>query len=138
MNMTTFELRPIGRVESTLTALDAAPRQADEGAPSAWLVFEEEVREGLANLRPGDQLIVLTWLDRARRDVLVVHPRGDTSRPREGVFSSRSPHRPNPIGLHRVQVVAVEGLRVQVDHLEAVHGTPVLDVKPVLGPVAGR
>ena len=82
MNMTTFELRPIGRVESTLTALDAAPRQADECAPSAWLVFAEEVREGLANLRPGDQLIVLTWLDRARRDVLVVHPRGDTSRPR--------------------------------------------------------
>ena len=132
MHMTTFELRSIGRVESTLTALDAAPRQADEGAPSAWLAFEEEVREGLANLRPGDQLIVLTWLDRARRDVLVVHPRGDTSRPREGVFSTRSPHRPNPIGLHRVQVVAVEGLRVQVDHLEAVHGTPIVDVKPVL------
>ena len=77
MNMTTFELRSIGRVESTLTALDQAPRQADEGAPSAWLVFEEEVREGLANLRRGDQLIVLTWLDRARRDVLVVHPRGE-------------------------------------------------------------
>ncbi len=132
MNMTTFELKPIGRVESTLTALDAAPRQADEGAPSAWLIFEEEVRDGLANLRPGDQLIVLTWLDRARRDVLVVHPRGDISRPREGVFSTRSPHRPNPIGLHRVQVVTVEGLRVQVDHLEALHGTPIVDVKPVL------
>jgi tRNA-Thr(GGU) m(6)t(6)A37 methyltransferase TsaA len=132
MNLTTFELKPIGRVESTLTALDAAPRQADEGAPSAWLVFEEKVREGLANLRPGDDLIVLTWLDRARRNVLVVHPRGDTSRPREGVFSTRSPHRPNPIGLHRVQAVAVEGLRVQVDHLEAVHGTPIVDVKPVL------
>jgi tRNA-Thr(GGU) m(6)t(6)A37 methyltransferase TsaA len=138
MNMTTFELRPIGRVESTLTALDAAPRQADEGAPSAWLVFEEEVREGLANLHPGDQLIVLTWLDRARRDVLVVHPRGDTSRPREGVFSTRSPHRPNPIGLHRVLVVGVEGLRVQVDHLEAVHGTPIVDVKPVLADDVGE
>ena len=132
MNVTTFELRPIGRVESTLTALDAAPRQADEGAPSAWLVFEEEVRGALANLRPGDQLIVLTWLDRARRDVLVVHPRGDTSRPREGVFSTRSPHRPNPIGLHRVLAVAVEGLRVQVDHLEALDGTPIVDIKPVL------
>ena len=138
MHMTTFELRPIGRVESTLTALDAAPRQADEGAPSAWLVFEEEVREGLANLRPGDQLIVLTWLDRARRDVLVVHPRGDTSRPREGVFSTRSPHRPNPIGLHRVQVVAVEGLRVQVDHLEALNGTPIVDIKPVLAHDVGE
>ena len=138
MHMTTFELRSIGRVESTLTALDAAPRQADEGAPSAWLVFEEEVREGLANLRRGDQLIVLTWLDRARRDVLVVHPRGDTSRPREGVYSTRSPHRPNPIGLHRVRVVAVEGLRVQVDHLEAVHGTPIVDIKPVLAEDAGE
>ena len=138
MNVPTFELKPIGRVESTLTSLDEAPRQADEDAPSAWLVFEEEVREGLANLRPGDQLIVLTWLDRARRDVLVVHPRGDTSRPREGVFSTRSPHRPNPIGLHRVQVVAVEGLRVQVDHLEAVHGTPIVDVKPVLAEDVGE
>ena len=132
MNVTTFALRPIGRVESVLTALEAAPRQADEGAPSACLVFEEAVREGLANLRSGDPLIVLTWLDRARRDVLVVHPRGDTSRPREGVFSTRSSHRPNPIGLHRVQVVAVEGLRVQVDHLEALHGTPIVDIKPVL------
>ncbi len=138
MNVTTFALRPIGRVESTLTTLDAAPRQADEGAPSAWLVFEEEVREGLANLHPGDQLIVLTWLDRARRDVLVVHPRGDTSRPREGVFSTRSPHRPNPIGLHRVQVVAAEGLCVQVDHLEALHGTPIVDVKPVLAEDVGE
>ena len=84
MNATTFELRPIGRVESPLTALEAAPRQADEGAPSASLVFDEHVRDGIANLRPGDQLILLTWLDRAQRDVLVVHPRGDTSRPREG------------------------------------------------------
>ncbi len=132
MNKPAFELRPIGRVESTLTALEAAPRQADEGAPSAALVFDEDVRDGLANLRTGDQLIVLTWLDRAHRDVLVVHPRGDASRPREGVFSTRSPHRPNPIGLHRVQVIAVEGLRVQVDHLEALNGTPIVDVKPVL------
>jgi tRNA-Thr(GGU) m(6)t(6)A37 methyltransferase TsaA len=132
MTVTTVELRPIGRVESSLRTLEAAPRQADEGAPPAWLVFTEEVREGLASLSRGDQLIVLTWLDRAHRDVLVVHPRGDTSRPREGVFSTRSPHRPNPIGLHRVQVVAVEGLRVQVDHLEALDGTPILDVKPVL------
>ena len=138
MTVTTWELRPIGRVESTLRTLDAAPRQADEGAPSAWLVFTEEVREGLASLRPGDQLIVLTWLDRAHRDVLVVHPRGDTSRPREGVFNTRSPHRPNPIGLHRVEVVAVEGLRVQVDHLEALDGTPLVDVKPVLAENVGE
>jgi tRNA-Thr(GGU) m(6)t(6)A37 methyltransferase TsaA len=138
MTVTTFELRPIGRVESTLRTLDAAPRQGDEGGPSAWLVFTEEVREGLASLRPGHQLIVLTWLDRANREVLVVHPRGDTSRPREGVFSTRSPHRPNPIGLHRVEVVAVEGLRVQVDHLEALDGTPIVDVKPVLAENVGE
>jgi tRNA-Thr(GGU) m(6)t(6)A37 methyltransferase TsaA len=128
----TFQLRAIGRVESTLTDLHAAPRQPDEGAPEAWLVFEPEVREALASLRPGDAIVVLTWLDRARRDVLSVHPRGDESRPMEGVFSTRSPHRPNPIGLHRVQVTAVDGLRVQVDHLETVDGTPIVDVKPVL------
>ena len=138
MTVTTFELRPVGSVKSELRALDAAPRQADEGAPQAWLVFKEEVRDGLANVRPGDQLILLTWLDRAHRDVLVVHPRGDTSRPREGVFSTRSPHRPNPIGLHRVTVVAVEGLRVQVDHLEALDGTPIVDVKPVLSEDVGE
>jgi tRNA-Thr(GGU) m(6)t(6)A37 methyltransferase TsaA len=138
MTVTTFELRPIGHVESQLRALDAAPRQADEGAPPASLVFKEEVRDGLANLRPGDQLVLLTWLDRAHRDVLVVHPRGDTSRPREGVFSTRSPHRPNPLGLHRVTVVAVEGLRVQVDHLEALDGTPIVDVKPVLSEDVGE
>ena len=132
MPVTTFNVRPIGRVESALRTLESAPRQADEGAPSAWLVFEDEVREGLASLRRGDQLIVLTWLDRARRDVLVVHPRGDATRPLEGVFSTRSPHRPNPIGLHRVEVIAVDGLRVQVDHLEALDGTPIVDVKPVL------
>ena len=138
MTVTTFELRPVGSVKSELRALDAAPRQADEGAPQAWLVFKEEVRDGLANVRPGDQLILLTWLDRAHRDVLIVHPRGDTSRPREGVFSTRSPHRPNPIGLHRVTVVAVEGLRVQVDHLEALDGTPIVDVKPVLSEDVGE
>ena len=134
----TFQLNPIGRVESTLTALEDAPRQADEGAPAAWLVFAEDVREALANVRPGDRLIVLTWLDRAQRDVLAVHPRGDTSRPREGVFTTRSPHRPNPIGLHSVEVLAVDGVRVQVDHLEALHGTPILDVKPVLAGNVGE
>ena len=130
--MNTFQLKPIGHVESTLTALEDAPRQADEGAPSAWLVFDEDVRDGIADVRPGDRLIVLTWLDRAQRDVLAVHPRGDTSRPREGVFTTRSPHRPNPIGLHSVAVLSVEGRRVHVDQLEALNGTPILDVKPVL------
>jgi len=130
--MSSFELEPIGHVVSTLTDLASAPRQADEGAPEAWLVFEPEVVEGLSHLRPGDDVILITWLDRARRDVLRVHPRGDTSRPEEGVFSTRSPHRPNPIGLHRVQIAAVDGRRVRVRQLEAVDGTPILDVKPVL------
>ena len=130
--MTSFEVMAIGRVESPLTDLESAPRQADEGAPEAWLVFEQEVLEGLRSLRPGDEVIVLTWLDRARRDVLSVHPRGDTSRAQEGVFSTRSPHRPNPIGLHRVKITAVNGRRVRVRNLEALDGTPIVDVKPIL------
>ena len=131
-DVTTFEVKPIGRVESELTDLASAPRQADEGAPEAWLVFEPSVLDGLRNLRPGDGVFLLTWLDRGRRDVLSVHPRGDTSRPQEGVFSTRSPHRPNPIGLHRVEVTAIDGTRVRVRHLEALNGTPILDLKPVL------
>ncbi len=130
--MTSFEVKAIGRVESSLSALESAPRQADEGAPSAWLVFEPDVAEGLRNLRPGGEVLLLTWLHRAHRDVLSVHPRGDTSRAAEGVFTTRSPDRPNPIGLHRVEIVAVEGRRVQVRGLEAVDGTPIIDVKPVL------
>jgi len=136
--VTGFEARPIGRVESPLTDLASAPRQADEGAPTAWLVFDEAVAEGLSGLRVGDQMILLTWLDRADRGVLRVHPRGDTTRPLEGVFSTRSPHRPNPIGLHRVEATAVEGRRVQVRHLEALDGTPILDLKPVLDEDVGR
>jgi tRNA-Thr(GGU) m(6)t(6)A37 methyltransferase TsaA len=127
-----FELTPIGRVESPLTELGAAPNQGDEGAPNAWLVLEPGVLDGLDGIRPGDELIVLTWLDRARRDVLRVHPRGDRSRPEQGVFSTRSPARPNPIGLHRVEVLAVEGARLRVSELEALDGTPVVDLKPVL------
>ena len=136
--MSDFELRPIGRVVSSLTDLQSAPRQADEGAPEAWLVFEPEMLEGLRNLRPGDEAILLTWLDRARRDVLSVHPRGDTSRPQEGVFSTRSPHRPNPIGLHRVEITAIDGRRLRVRHLEALDGTPIIDVKPVLSERIGE
>lgn len=136
--MTSFEVRPIGRVESSLTDPESAPRQADEGAPEAWLVFDADVLEGLRNVRPGDEVILITWLDRAKRDVLSVHPRGDAARPREGVFSTRSPHRPNPIGLHQVQVTAVDHRRVRVRSLEAVDGTPILDLKPVLGAVDSR
>jgi tRNA-Thr(GGU) m(6)t(6)A37 methyltransferase TsaA len=128
----TFELTAIGTVSSPLTDLSAAPRQADEGAPEAWLVFDPAVEEALRNIRPGDALVLLTWLDRARRDVMSVHPRGDRSRPPEGVFSTRSPHRPNPIGLHQVEVTDVDGCRVRVRNLEALDGTPIVDVKPVL------
>jgi tRNA-Thr(GGU) m(6)t(6)A37 methyltransferase TsaA len=130
--MASFQVNAIGRVESSLTDLGAAPRQPDEGAPAAWLVFDPAVREALTDLHQGDEVLLLTWLDRASRDVLRVHPRGDPSRREEGVFSTRSPHRPNPIGLHRVEITAVDGLRLRVRSLEAVDGTPVLDVKPVL------
>lgn len=130
--MPSFETRVIGRVESTLRDLRSAPKQADEGAPSAWLVFEPPMRPGLQGLRPGDEVILITWLDRADRDVLTVHPRGDASRSQQGVFSTRSPHRPNPIGLHPVEITAIDDLRVQVRNLEALDGTPIIDLKPTL------
>ena len=133
-----FEIVPVGWVESPLTDRAQAPRQGDEGAPAAWLAFEPRVAEALRDLRPGTEIIVLTWLDRADRSVLVTRPRDDPGNPLTGVFSTRSPDRPNPVGLHRVPVIAVDGLRVQVGDLEALDGTPVIDVKPVLGPVTGR
>jgi tRNA-Thr(GGU) m(6)t(6)A37 methyltransferase TsaA len=126
-------LRAIGRVSSPLTDRATAPKQGDEGAPDAWLVFDPEVADGLRDLEPGADLLVFTWLDRADRDTLVVHPRGDLARPPTGVFSTRSPDRPNPIGLHRVTILEVDGTRVLVRDLEALDGTPVLDLKPVLG-----
>jgi tRNA-Thr(GGU) m(6)t(6)A37 methyltransferase TsaA len=127
------ELRTVGHVESPLTSRADAPKQGDEGAPDAWLVFVPEVADAVRDIVPGAELLVLTWLDRADRDTLVVHPRGDRTRPPTGVFSTRSPDRPNPIGLHRVTVAAVNGLRVLVHDMEALDGTPVVDVKPVLG-----
>lgn len=111
----------------------AAPKQGPEGGPEAWLVFDPEVAGGLTDLSVGDHIIVLTWLDRAARDVLRVHPRDDPANPERGVFSTRSADRPNPIGLHPVEIVAIEGTtRVLVRNLEAVDGTPIIDVKPVL------
>ena len=130
--MATYEVRSIGVVESTLTNLESAPRQADEGAPEAWLAFNPEVVEGLQSLRVGEEIIVITWLDRARRDVLTVHPRGEPSRAVEGVFSTRSAHRPNPIGLHHVAIAEIKGARIRVRSLEALDGTPIIDIKPVL------
>jgi tRNA-Thr(GGU) m(6)t(6)A37 methyltransferase TsaA len=127
-----IEARPIGRVESPLVDPAQAPKQGDEGAPGAHLVIEEDLLPALAGIAVGDEVIVLTWLDRADRGVLSVHPRGDESRPAQGVFSTRSPDRPNPIGLHRVRIVALDGNRIRVAGLEAVDGTPILDLKPVL------
>jgi tRNA-Thr(GGU) m(6)t(6)A37 methyltransferase TsaA len=131
-------IEPIGHVESPLTDPSVAPKQGDEGAPEATLVFEARVGDGLDGIAPGDELILLTWLDRADRSVLRVHPRDDTTRPQQGVFTTRSADRPNPIGLHRVTVVAVDGLRYRVSGLEAVDGTPIVDVKPPLRGVTER
>jgi tRNA-Thr(GGU) m(6)t(6)A37 methyltransferase TsaA len=136
--VTELVLRPVGYVRSPLTDPATAPKQGDEGAPEAWLEFGPEVADAVRDLSPGAAVVVLTWLDRARRDVLVVHPRGDLTRPPTGVFSTRSPDRPNPVGLHRVRVLAVDGLRVRVADLEALDGTPVVDVKPVLEPLGER
>jgi tRNA-Thr(GGU) m(6)t(6)A37 methyltransferase TsaA len=131
--MDTYEVRAVGRVESELTDPAAAPLQGEEGGTEATLVFDDSVAGAMRDLRAGDDVLLLTWLDHADRDVLAVHPRSDPNRPLTGVFSTRSPHRPNPIGLHRVTIVAIDGTRLRVTDLEAIDGTPVLDVKPVLG-----
>ena len=136
--MPRYEIVPIGWVESALTDRAQAPRQGDEGAPPAWIVFEPAVAEGIRDLQPGTEVLVLTWLDRADRDVLVTRPRDDPANPLTGVFSTRSSDRPNPIGLHRVRIAEVAGLRMLVEGLEAIDGTPVADVKPVLDKTAER
>lgn len=128
----------VGWVESPLTDRESAPKQGDEGAPDAWIVFEPWVFDALDGISEGDDLIVITWLDQAHRDVLRVHPRSDPSRDLQGVFGTRSPDRPNPIGLHRVKVGAIDDGRVLVHDLEAIDGTPVLDVKPVLSRDVGE
>ncbi len=130
---TTYELQPIGYVKSPLVDRATAPKHGSEGAPDAWLVFDAAVSEGLRGLAVGDDILVLTWLHQAARDVLSVHPRGDLDSPLTGVFDSRSPDRPNPIGVHRVRIVAIDGIRLRVSELEAIDGTPVLDVKPAHG-----
>lgn len=127
-----YEVIPIGAVESPLRDRSAAPRQGDEGAPAAWLIFEQSYADGLRDLAPGTDILLFTWLDRAARDVLLTRPRDDPDRPETGVFSTRSPDRPNPIGLHRVTVLKVDGTRLHVAPLEALDGTPIVDVKPVL------
>lgn len=132
--MTAYVLHPVGHVESVLKDRSAAPRQPDEGAPDAWLVFDEPYLPALDGLTPGADALLLTWLDRADRGTLTVHPRGEADRPLTGVFATRSADRPNPIGLHTVHILSVAGLRIHVRGLEALDGTPILDVKPLLTP----
>ena len=132
MNSTFYRIEPIGVVRSRLTRLEEAPMQGDEGAPEAWLELTPQSASGIMGIQPGDELIVLTWLHLAQRDVLQVHPRGDLSRPLTGVFATRSPDRPNPIGLHRVSVLEVKEGKLRVAPLEAIDGTPIVDIKPVL------
>jgi tRNA-Thr(GGU) m(6)t(6)A37 methyltransferase TsaA len=133
-----MKLVAVGKVESPLTDRASAPKQGDEGAPEAWLAFEPAFADALEGIAAGDELLVLTWLDRGRRDVLRVHPRGDLTRAQQGVFNTRSPDRPNPIGLHRVTVLAIEGTRMRVRDLEALDGTPIVDVKPLLRAIDER
>jgi tRNA-Thr(GGU) m(6)t(6)A37 methyltransferase TsaA len=129
-----YHLHPIGVVESPLTDRAAAPLQGNEGAPDATLVMREEMNEGVRDLEPGNDLIVFTWLHQSNREVLSTRPRSDPNNPIRGVFSTRSPDRPNPIGLHLVQIVDIEDNRIRVRDLEAIDGTPVIDIKPVIDP----
>lgn len=138
MTKTRYDIEPIGVVYSELTSLEIAPKQGDEGGPAAWLELNETAAPGLAGLEVGVELVVLTWLHLAERDVLQVHPRGDQTRPVVGVFATRSPDRPNPIGLHQVKVLEISRRRLKVAPLEAIDGTPVVDLKPVLGPIETR
>jgi tRNA-Thr(GGU) m(6)t(6)A37 methyltransferase TsaA len=132
MNLPSYSIEPIGFVRSELTRLEEAPMQGDEGASEAWLELTPRAAPGLLGIQAGDELIVLTWLHLAERDVLQVHPRGDPRRPLTGVFATRSPDRPNPVGLHRVSVVEVGEQKLRVAPLEAIDGTPIVDIKPVL------
>jgi tRNA-Thr(GGU) m(6)t(6)A37 methyltransferase TsaA len=132
MMETNYRLRPIGFVRSSLRQREAAPNQGSEGAPDAWLEVNPTFAEALEGLADGDDLIVITWLHRADRDILKVHPRGNLHLPLTGVFATRSPDRPNPLGLHRVTLRAIAGNRLRVGPLEAIDGTPVVDIKPVL------
>jgi tRNA-Thr(GGU) m(6)t(6)A37 methyltransferase TsaA len=138
MSEPAYQLQPVGWVESSLTGRADAPKQGDEGAPQARIVFHPEVWEAAADLRAGDEILVFTWLHQGDRETLSVHPRDDLTRPRQGVFSTRSSDRPNPIGLHRTTIVSVDENAISVRNLEAINGTPVIDIKPVLGAVHER
>lgn len=127
-----FTLNPIGIIRSSLTNRHGAPRQGNEGAPDAWVEVNEDVARGLRDICTGDDVILITFLHQAKRDVLELHPRGEPERPLTGVFNTRAPDRPNPLGLHRVRVLEVDGNRLKVGPLEAIDGTPLVDIKPVL------
>jgi tRNA-Thr(GGU) m(6)t(6)A37 methyltransferase TsaA len=125
-------LQPVGVIRSELKSRRGAPRQGSEGAPDVWLELEPAVLEGLLGMAVGDEIIVITWLHQGRRDVLQVHPRSDPRNPLTGVFATRSPDRPNPLGLHPVTVREIDGSRLRIGPIEAIDGTPVVDIKPVL------
>jgi tRNA-Thr(GGU) m(6)t(6)A37 methyltransferase TsaA len=129
---TNFYLQPIGYVQSIISGRAEAPRQGYEGAPDAWIELDDAVIAALDGLAVGDDIIVITWFHQSKRDVLKVYPRGDIENPLTGVFATRSPDRPNPIGLHRVTLIQIQNNKIQVGPLEAIHGTPVIDIKPVL------
>jgi tRNA-Thr(GGU) m(6)t(6)A37 methyltransferase TsaA len=128
-----YTLHQIGQIRSTLRALEDAPRQGTEGAPDAWLEVDPTFSRALLGIAPGDEVVIVTWLHLGDRDVLQVHPRGDPKNPLAGVFATRSPHRPNPLGLHRVMVREIAGTRLRVGPIEAIDGTPVVDIKAVWG-----
>lgn len=132
MSRDPYAIRPIGFVRSKLIRMEDAPLQGDEGAPAAWLEFDSSLEPALRGIAVGDALLVLTWFHRAKRDVLQLRPHRKTSGPLFGVFATRSPDRPNPIGLHRVAVLELEGSRLKVAPMEAIDGTPIVDIKPVL------
>ena len=127
-----IELTPIGYIRSALRELREAPKQGAEGAPDAWLDVRAEFASALSGMEPGDEIIVITWLHRADRAVLEVHPRDDPANPLTGVFATRSSDRPNPLGLHRVTVREIDGERLRVGPIEAIDGTPVVDIKVAL------
>lgn len=132
MPETSYSLFPIGFLHSPLKQREEAPKQGREGAPDAWLEVNESVAEGLDRIAVGDEIIVITWFHQAQRDILKLHPRDDKNIPLTGVFATRSPDRPNPLGLHRVTVLEIDGRRIKVGPIEAIDGTPVVDIKPVL------
>jgi len=135
--VTVYSVKAVGFVRSALKSRRKAPKQGSEGAPDAWLQMRPSVAKGLEGIRVGEEIILVTWFHQARRDVLRLHPRGDKNVPLTGVFATRSPDRPNPLGLHHVRVLEIAGNRLKIGPLEAIDGTPVVDIKPVLSGEAG-